>query len=590
MIYNSKDAAHKTPYGAVERGALVRFCVYISDEAAYRDRPGINLVIAKEHCHEEKVKGAENGGKYAFEWRGETTGYYTYHFEAEYADGGREKTSPQQLTVYEREEEPPNWLSEGVMYQIFPDRFAKSEEYIAPVSTKKHTIHERWGEPPASGPDENGIVWNNDFFGGNIKGIIEKLDYLKGLGVTVVYLNPVFEAFSNHRYDTSDYLKIDPMLGTEADFTNLCDEAAARGMRVVIDGVFNHTGSDSVYFNKYKNYKSIGACQGKDSPYYSWYNFISFPDVYESWWGIDTLPQINEKDRSYIDFIVRNDDSVIRHWLRAGVSGVRLDVVDEIPDIFLDELRVAVKEEKKDAMIIGEVWEDASNKIAYGERRRYFQGKQLDSVMNYPLKDAIIKYLGYDHNAEWFSGTVEGLRENYPAHTFNSLMNMLGTHDTKRILTVFKESSWTYEEARQKLFSALLIWAFMPGIPCIYYGDELGMEGGADPFNRQCFCPENKNGEIAVYFKRLLNFRKAIDGINKMQYVPGEARGGYFSFERRGETHRIHVSINDRNDRKRISFPGEAVQDFVISGMVDFTGDKTFEMHEKSGIAVLTRR
>jgi len=407
--YDSRDIKHKNPYGAVEKGTVIRFCISPSETGA-----GASLIIAKEYCEPDIVKGAQEGkadNGFSFEWSGDLTGLYFYFFEVYYSDGSSEKTDTYQLTLYEYDEpESPEWLSSGVMYQIFPDRFNRSEKYTPPFQIKNHKVHDRWGQPPVHEPDEHGIVWNNDFFGGNLLGVIEKLEYLVSLGVTVIYLNPIFAAFSSHRYDTGDYNKIDPMLGSEEDFRQLCEEAKKVGMKIVLDGVFNHTGSDSIYFNKYANYKSVGACQGENSPYYNWYSFIFFPDVYESWWGIDTLPSVNEREESFIDFIIRNEDSVVRHWLRAGASGLRLDVVDELPDVFLDALRTCVKEENKDAMIIGEVWEDASNKIAYSDRRRYFQGKQLDSVMNYPLKDAIIKFLGYDHNAEWFSGTVESLR------------------------------------------------------------------------------------------------------------------------------------------------------------------------------------
>jgi len=586
IIYNSRDIDCKNPYGAVKSGTCITFNVMISENVPACD--GVNLVILREGYETKTIAGKKSDRKYSFEWVAELAGFYMYSFHAWSNAGRQEKTEQYQLTVWQEEDGiRPDWLSCGVMYQIFPDRFAKSDDYAAPLQNKNYTVHEKWGELPVLSPDENGIVWNNDFFGGNLRGITEKLDYFESLGITVLYLNPIFEAFSTHRYDTGDYHKIDPMLGTEDDFSLLCKEANRRGMRVVLDGVFNHTGSDSVYFNKDGRYDSLGAYQSKDSPYYSWYNFINYPDKYESWWGIDTLPHVNEEDGAYLDYIIRDDDSVIRHWLRAGASGIRLDVVDEIVDEFLDELRSVVKEEKSDALIIGEVWEDASNKMAYGIRRRYFQGKQLDSVMNYPLKDAIIKYLGYDHNANWLNDTIEALRENYPAHTFNSLMNILGTHDTQRILTVFKESSGSCEEARQRLFSALLIWAFMPGIPCIYYGDEIGMEGDRDPMNRQCFCPETENHEISLYFKRLLNFRKKIENINAMQYVPVKADGGYFSFERSGNSRKVHVAINDQCVETLLCFENEQVEDIFISGRVDYLGDNAFKMYGNSGIVVL---
>ncbi len=218
--------------------------------------------------------------------------------------------------------ECPLWLKEGLMYQIFPDRFARSRDYIPPAQNKEFTLRADWGGTPCQGPGESGF-WNDEFFGGNLRGIVEKLPYLAELGVTVIYLNPIFEAFSNHRYDTADYTKIDPLLGTEEDFVMLCREAKALGIRIILDGVFNHTGSDSIYFNKYGRFPGLGAYQSQDSPYYSWFDFSNWPDEYASWWGIDSLPGVIETTDSYMDFILRNEDSVVRRWLRLGlpVSG-----------------------------------------------------------------------------------------------------------------------------------------------------------------------------------------------------------------------------------------------------------------------------
>ncbi|MBO5666728.1 MAG: glycoside hydrolase family 13 protein, partial [Firmicutes bacterium] len=381
---------------------------------------------------------------WAFSFTPEREGLYFYHFigeqDAEDHTGARsilEQTADHQLTVYKREYETPDWLKKGLMYQIFPDRFCRSEEYTAPeIKNKKYSIHESWGELPVKGPDENGIVWNNDFFGGNLKGIVEKLAYLEELGVTVIYLNPIFEAFSNHRYDTANYMKIDPMLGVDEDLRTLCEEAKKRGMRVILDGVFNHTGSHSIYFNQDGAYDTVGAAQSKDSPYYKWYQFKAYPDDYESWWGIKTLPNVNEDEPTYLDYILRDKDSVVKHWLSYGISGYRLDVADELPDIFLDEIRKQVKSVDPDACVLGEVWEDASNKIAYDQRRRYFHGDQLDSVMNYPLKDELIAFLLKHGDGKHFMNEICSLWENYPPQNFFALMNLLGTHDTVRIYTV----------------------------------------------------------------------------------------------------------------------------------------------------------
>lgn len=486
----------------------------------------------------------------------------------------------------------PNWLKNGVMYQIFPDRFARSSSYISPNQNKEHILREDWGGQPNHLPDSAGIVQNNDFFGGNLRGILEKLPYLSELGVTVLYLNPIFEAYSNHRYDTADYMKIDPLLGTEEDFTTLCREAFSYGIRIILDGVFNHTGSDSLYFNKKGRYPTIGAYQSKESPYYSWFKFSEWPDQYESWWGVDTLPSVDETNPSYLAYILQNEDSVIRHWLRCGASGFRLDVVDELPDLFLDELRQVVKSENQDAAIIGEVWEDASTKISYGQRRRYLDGSQLDSVMNYPLRKSIIRFIKEDQNAHELAATIEGLWRNYPETVFYGLMNFLGTHDTPRILTVFSEDV-DQTQARQRLFCALILWALLPGIPSIYYGDELGMTGGKDPFNRRCFIPEDQDPIIFRHYKRLLNFRKKVEQIESMEqlrFEHGLMANHMYSFLRNGSKCRLVVAVNAGQEEELLPLElkeGEQILDYFISGDATFYDTKTFLLKECSGIGVL---
>ncbi|MGI6727716.1 MAG: glycoside hydrolase family 13 protein [Anaerovoracaceae bacterium] len=491
----------------------------------------------------------------------------------------------------EKKFECPHWLKDGVMYQIFPDRFCKSKDYIPPIQNKDYILRE-WGEIPEHLPDSHGVVRNNDFFGGNLQGIIEKLPYLLELGVTVIYLNPIFEAYSNHRYDTANYMKIDPMLGTEKDFIQLCKEAKKVGIRIILDGVFNHTGSDSIYFNKKGRYPNIGAYQSKESIYYSWYRFIDFPEKYESWWGIDTLPSVNETKSSYLDYIIRNKDSVVKHWLRCGASGFRLDVVDELPDIFLDELRRAVKSIDENIAIIGEVWEDASTKVSYGESRRYLQGAQLDSVMNYPLREAIIRFIGVDGDADGFAQVVESLWNNYPETVFYGLMNILGTHDTPRILTLFSEGR-SKKESIQKLFTALILWAMMPGIPCIYYGDEIGMEGGRDPFNRLCFEPDKGNPDIFKHYKKLMRFRKQVsdmESLEHMKFEPGFTDESLYVFHRKGKKCRLLVSVNADEKEKLVPLKlknSESIVNFFISGDVSFIDFNTFCLKGCSGVAVL---
>ena len=389
---------------------------------------------------------------------------------------------------------------------------------------------------------------------------MKKLPYLEKLGVTVIYFNPVFEAASNHRYDTADYMKIDPLLGTEEDFKNLLEAAKNKGISVILDGVFNHTGDNSVYFNKYGKYPSIGAYQSKNSPYYSWYSFEEFPDKYASWWGIDILPEVNEESKEYQEFIF-GENGVLKKWLSLGIGGYRLDVADELPDFFLKNLRKSIKESNSDAMIIGEVWEDASNKIAYSKRREYLQGYELDSVMNYPLKEAIISYIKSE-NASILLQTIRTLIDHYPKQTVDCLMNILGTHDTARILTVLggiycqnkdemaSESAYLSEKAKktaiEKLKLAATLQFTLPGVPCVYYGDENGAEGHIDPFCRQCFDWDNLNEDLISFYEKLGNMRKRFreifkDGDLKTLFV----EDGLIFYKRKKAKDEIYICVNN---------------------------------------------
>lgn len=469
----------------------------------------------------------------------------------------------------------PAWLGEGIMYQIFPDRFRRSSEYVIPKLNKNYVLREDWGEEPHKGPFEDG-VWNNEFFGGNLRGITEKLDYLLELGVTVIYLNPIFEAFSNHRYDTGNYMEIDPMLGTTEDFTELCRAAKKRSIYIVLDGVFNHTGSDSLYFNKNGRYPGLGAYQSKESPYYNWYHFDEYPNKYDSWWGMENLPAVREIEPSYVDYIAKGYNSVVRYWMKKGASGFRLDVVDELPDDFLDQITRAIKEEKEDGCVIGEVWEDASNKVAYGVKRKYFKGKQLDSVMNYPLKDEVIDFLNNHHQGEVLAKGMTKLWENYPRNAFQHLMNILSTHDTERILTVLEKSSEDEVETRNKHRIALLIWAFMPGIPSIYYGDEWGYRGGKEPENRRCFVENKGDFEINELFKEILNFRSGIQGIGSLEYAPYIGEAGLFGFSRRDQNQGLLLVVNGGEERSFIWTPEEEQE---VIGKLDFMVQENLPFH-----------
>ena len=518
--FDSRDPACKSPFGAVPCGTEVSFAVFCTEEE--------NIVSGALHVTEE-FAGREqtvpltlSGGAwrcvYAAPRRPELA---WYRFSLRRRSGETVTLAQRQLTVYEEYGAAPDWFGRGVSYQIFPDRFCRSRVPDPAGLVGDRTVHENWQDTPEFRPDERGEIRNRDFFGGDLAGIISKLDYLKSLGVTTLYLNPIFEAASNHRYNTADYMAIDPMLGTAEDFRALCREAHARGMRVLLDGVFNHTGSASRYFNADGFYPELGAAQSKDSPYYNWYHFTHWPDSYDAWWGIKTLPAVEENQASYRDFIIRSEDSVVRHWLRCGADGWRLDVADELPDDFIAELRQAMDAEKPDCLLLGEVWEDGSNKIAYDRRRKYLLGRETHGLMNYPFRTAALDWLcGGDAAA--FRESMEQLRENYPSPAFYSAMNFLSTHDTPRILTLLGGEPTPADKAeraaaqlspagrelarRRLLLGALLLYAF-PGSPTVYYGDEAGMEGYEDPLNRRAFPWGAEDEELLRWYRKLGQLR-----------------------------------------------------------------------------------
>lgn len=582
IYYNPLKTACKNVTGAICQGEYVRFNIFNIDErSAFSTEQTIRLpeisdcVTPCERAflqinRDEKAVEVFEMQKTTFGWtisfRVNEIGlyYYTFYIEKNgYISRGKSELGVLSdyargflLTVYAKDYVTPEWFKGGVMYQIFPDRFYK---YGTTPDIKKGTLRTDWGGTPTYQPNKQGKILNNDFFGGNLKGIQAKLPYLQKLGITVIYLNPIFEAASNHRYDTSDYLKIDPILGDENDFNELVDSAESYGIRLILDGVFNHTGDDSVYFNKYGNYPSVGAFQSKDSPYYSWYTFTEYPNRYESWWGIDILPEINENSEAYQDFVM-GKNGVLEKWLAFGIGGYRLDVADELPDFFLKKLRKTVKQSNADAVIIGEVWEDASDKIAYDTRREYLQGYELDSVMNYPLKDAIIQYI-QSGKASVLLQTIHMLTDHYPKQTLDCLMNILGTHDTARILTVLggvtcknKDemaspnaflAAEQKEDAIEKLKMAVVLQYTLPGVPCLYYGDENAAEGHIDPFCRRCFDWEHLRTDLIEFYARLGNIRSEYRAIFRDgKFIELHAEDGLIFYKRENQNGTIYVYVN----------------------------------------------
>ena len=458
---------------------------------------------------------------------------------------------PWQMTVY-RESRSPKWFGAGVTYQIFPDRFCRLKMPDPEGLIGNRWVHENWDDVPEWRPDPDGEIRNRDFFGGSLAGVTSKLDDLAALGVTTLYFCPIFESASNHRYNTADYRTIDPMLGTEEDFKTLCAEAKARGMRVILDGVFNHTGSQSLYFNADGFYPTVGAAQNPTSPYYDWFSFHPWPDDYDAWWGIKTLPAVREDCPSYVDYIIENEDSIIRHWLKAGASGWRLDVADELPDWFIEKIRAVMDEAAPDSLLMGEVWEDASTKVAYSQRRKYLLGSELHGVMNYPFRTALLAYLK-GGNADDFRDAMETLRENYPHDAFYSAMNFLGTHDTPRILTMLgadqvpqskdERAAFRLSPEQRKKGLALVLFTF-PGSPTVYYGDEAGMEGCEDPFNRGAYPWGHEDKDLKARFSLLGQLRKQRQSLQSGSIQWLRASGSLLAFARELPQERTVTVVN----------------------------------------------
>ena len=577
LLFDPRDERYKSPYGAVSAGTVVHFALRPERAQAFSRAV---LTARFESRANELVRiflpwSGRDGERDVFAGSlptGDYVGLIFYSFRLEGLDGRTRTLGEYQLTVYDGCEQVPAWFGEGTCYQIFPDRFRRSRIPDPGGMVGGRSVHAAWQEEPEYRPDARGEVRNRDFFGGDLKGVLEQLPYLQSLGVETLYFNPIFEAAENHRYGTADYEHVDPMLGCDADFSALCRAAHARGMRVILDGVFNHTGFVSRYFNGDGFYPQPGAAQSQQSPYYPWFHFQHWPDRFDSWWGIYTLPAVNEGEDSYRDYIIRGEHSIVRRWLQAGADGWRLVVADELPDDFIRELHQAVRAADPNAVVIGEVWEDGSTKIAYGVRRRHILGGHCDGLMNYPFRNSLISFLlGAD--AACFRDAMETLRENYPPFAFASAMNFLGTHDTPRILTLLGVGSDCRENtkawradfrmgagqralalARLRL-GALVLFAF-PGAPTIYYGDEAGMEGFEDPFNRRTFPWGAEDKALTAWYAALGQARKSLLPLRRGDLRWLRAEGRVLAFSRTWEGETVIAAVNAGDAPEQLPLDG----------------------------------
>ncbi|MBO5204279.1 MAG: glycoside hydrolase family 13 protein [Clostridia bacterium] len=506
--------------------------------------------------------GADEHGLFYYEFlflRGEDT---LFTDTRNFVDYTLERRSGRRflLLVYRQDYKTPEWFKGRTMYHIFVDRFCRGQGDVE--KREDAIINDDWDNGMMQYPEKNGDrLANNMFFGGNLWGVAEKLDYLKSLGVGVIYLSPIFKAYSNHKYDTGNYLEIDGMFGGEAAFKNLIEKAAEMDIKIILDGVFNHTGDDSLYFDKYGKYGKTGAYSDPKSPYKNWYRFRKYPDSYEDWWGIDILPKLNHTVDECRRFFT-GKGGVCEKYVKMGIGGWRLDVADELSNDFLDELRQTVKKaSSQDAIIIGEVWENAAEKIAYSHRRRYFRGAQLDSVMNYPLRNGILAFLIHK-DGEMLADVLKSIYASYPKCVCDSLMNLLGTHDTERILTVLGDMEKDTSDipnselavkrldtasrkngiALQKLAATIQYTVY--GVPSVFYGDEAGLEGYHDPFCRKTFPWGRECMELVDHYRTLGKIRQEesvfTDGEFRVEY----ACGGVIAYSRYGDGTNVTVVVN----------------------------------------------
>ena len=575
QIFCSRIPYYRNPVGAVEEGTSIHFRIKVP---LYLKCSKAHLIVIDESRNSKRDNytmlwggTADEAEIWECDFAPNKMGLYWYTFQLDTVEGIRYLVRDfgsnsridynivysWQLTCYKKGFKTPDWAPGGVMYQISPDRFFFSGESKREGRDDRE-YHNSWEELPEWRPNKDGIITNTDFFEGDLKGITQKLDYLQDLGVTCIYLNPIFEAYSNHRYDTASYEDIDPLLGNEEDFKTLCEEAKKHGIRIVNDGVFSHTGSDSKYFNRQGRYKTIGAFNSKESPYFSWYDFNNWPYGYNSWWGFDTLPNTREDDPGYNEYI-NGENGIIRKWIKAGNSGWRLDVADELPDVFIENLRKAVKAQDDQAIVIGEVWEDASNKESYGSRRKFLLGDQLDTVMNYPFRSAILEYLkGID--AFHIMEGILCILENYPRPVIRNLMNFITTHDTERAITIlageplngrnreFQFNTKMTEEQRgygvrlMRLAAGLMFT--LPGFPCVYYGDEAGVEGYKDPFNRSTYPWGKEDKTLLEWHKSLGKVRRENSCFNDGEFKDTYCKNNIMSYIRHDEKCKVLCIFN----------------------------------------------
>ncbi len=583
--FDSRNKLYKPHFGAIKAGETLLFRLLVHRDAHLHNA----FLIIKPDCnkkYEIELTPKEWLEDYRFYEANvvlnEGLFWYKFRYTSDYGEFYVTKTETSlgivsndgawwQQTVYSKDFNALPKLEGGIIYQIFPDRFFASKEKKENIPQDRFLCDD-WEKQPEYRQNNGVCSLGNDYYGGDLKGITEKLPYLKDLGVSIIYLNPIFEAHSNHRYNTANYLKIDSLLGNEEDLRELCEKAKEYGIEILLDGVFSHTGDDSIYFDKYKRYGEGGAYFDYNSPYRAWYSFGNYDCGYSAWWGVPSLPEVKEENEAFLSFIT-GKDGVVEKWMSTGILGFRLDVADELPDLFLERFRNSVKRQREDSYILGEVWEDASNKVSYGARRKFLLGNQLDSVMNYPFSEAILNYVCCG-NAEKLNETVLTILENYPKESVNLLMNHIGTHDTARAITSIArygqfigDRKWQSEQvlswdeynfAVLRMKIAIVLQFTLPGIPSVFYGDEAGMQGYGDPFCRACYPWGRENTDLLDYYKAIGKLRRSHKVFARGEYETVFSSDNTLVFKRTLNTKQeIIVGVNSGNSESTDIFVGE---------------------------------
>ena len=469
----------------------------------------------------------------------------------------------------------PDWAKGKIMYHVFLDRFNK-ERKDELKEMPNRTIHKNWDDDMIIGPNENGL-WNADFYGGDLKGIEKKLDYIKSLGVSIIYISPIVWSQSNHRYDSSDFEKVDPYAGCNEDLKDLCDAAHEKGMKVILDAVFNHTGNDSKYFNEYGNFDELGAYQSPESKYYSFYRKYNSPEhtYFDYWWGMKNLPVCDGNSKEWQDYIY-GEGGIIDLWFSLGIDGLRLDVADELTDEFIEGIRRAVKRNKEDGFILGEVWK---NPMRMG--RGYIEsGRGMDSVMDYVLVDALIRYFKYSDTNK-LKDVIYQLKTEYPTDTLLSLMNFTSTHDISRAINIFGTDEFNYfgewawdlnnnnrdyqknyqmspeQYQRGKDLYELYLYTltFMPGILSIFYGDEVGVQGLGNLCNRKPFPWGMEDKDLLRFVQMLGDIRRKESFLENADFEVLDLNDSYFLFERKNINEEALVMVNRLDEKIDIKVP-----------------------------------